>query len=173
MNDCTTSDGLAVPGPSVSTSASSPPLSEVSGLSQSTRIPPCPESGQESAPILETETPDAGFGGEFSYEIPAAPTENFNFPSRRDQIAPTLPCTPTEAAQTPLASVNQILTTIVLDPVEQIPSTNPPRQYSENRSMPKAIEAGPVQVSVGSRKAALGLSSVTFTLALLGGFLAV
>ena len=166
MTDCVTSVAPPAPSPSASTRTNPSQPNEVGGSKESSSVSPCPESSQESGPTLSPEASEAGFGGESSHEAKPVPTENFSFPGG-GQMAPTEPCDQIVSAPAASGAANQTLTTIVVQPIEQVPLT------TESQAPPKATETGPVQASAASRLWSVGAPTTIFAFGLLGGWLAV
>lgn len=82
-------------------------------------------------------------------------------------MAPTVPCDQIVSTTAASSAVNKTLTTVVVQPIEQIPST------TESQAPPKETETSPVQASVASRLWTVGAPTTVFAFGLLGGWLAV
>lgn len=172
MTACITSGvppATALPA-STATNPSQP--NEIEGSNQSSSASPCPESPQESGSDSPPEAPEAGFGNKSSHEAKPTTTGNFSFLAE-GQIGSTTPCDQKVSAPATSGSANQILTTVVVQPIEQVPSTTISFHGSGNRAPPKATQTSLVQASTGSCLWAVGSSTTLFAFGLLGGWLVV
>ena len=173
VTDGTTGSASPPPSPSASTPADYAQPDEVGDAGQSSPVSPGPEVSQDSGPTLAPEAPEAEVGSESSHEAHPAPTGYPSAPAGEGQITPTEPCDPVVSASAASSATNQSLTTIVVQPAQQTPSTTLPLGQSGTQSLPKATETGPVQTSAGSRSWALGVPATGFAFGLLGVWLVV